>query len=118
MTYGTLQPCNILPSTDPVSLSPRLSALLNLLLCEPSYVLSVFPFHSAAISQGESCPSKLFMSEDIPMILKSVIEHKHSPRKNLTKVTISSNLKRKAVDKISKRPLKLIREEVQSSVMN
>jgi hypothetical protein len=48
---------------------------------------------------------------------KSVIEHKHSPRKNLTKVTISNNLNWKAVDEISKYPLKLIREEVQSNVM-
>jgi hypothetical protein len=31
------------------------------------------------------------VSEDKTVILKSVIEHKHSPRKNLTKVTISNN---------------------------
>ena len=34
------------------------------------------------------------------VLLKLVIENKHSSRKNLTKVTISNNLKRKAVDKI------------------
>jgi len=42
------------------------------------------------------------VSEDETVLLKSVIEHKHSPRKNLTKVTISNNLKRKAVDDFSK----------------
>lgn len=51
------------------------------------------------------------MSEDETVLLKSVFEHKHSSPENLTKVTISNNLKRKAVDEISKRPLKLIREE-------
>jgi hypothetical protein len=50
------------------------------------------------------------------VFLKSVIEHKYSSRKNLTKVTISNTLKRKAVNDISKRPLKLIREEIQSKV--
>jgi hypothetical protein len=64
------------------------------------------------------CTSKLFVSENETVILKSVIEHKHSPRKNLTKVTIFNNLKRKAVDDISKRPLKLIREEVQLNVVD
>jgi hypothetical protein len=57
------------------------------------------------------------VNEDETVILKAVIEHKHSPRKNLTKVTISNNLKRKAVDDISQRPLKLIREEVQLNVV-
>lgn len=58
---------------------------------------------------------KLFRNEDEEVILKSVIEHKHSPCKNLTKETIFNSLKPKAVDDISKRPIKLIREEVQSS---
>lgn len=64
----------------------------------------------------KSSTSKLFTSEHEKLFLKLVIEHKHSPRKHLTKVTISNNLKLKAVDDISERPLKLIREEVQSNI--
>ncbi|KAE9532686.1 hypothetical protein AGLY_009767 [Aphis glycines] len=59
-----------------------------------------------------SCISKLFTSENETMLLKSVIEHKHLPRENLTRVTICNALKRKAVDDISKRPLKLILDEI------
>lgn len=58
------------------------------------------------------------MSKDKIVLLKSVIKHKHSPLKNLTKVTISNTFKRKAVDDISKWPFKLISEEVQSNVMD
>jgi hypothetical protein len=83
-------------------------------------VLNNYIFYKDRITQAgvkwrctlKSCTSKLFVSEDETVILKSVIEYKHSPRKNLTKITISNNLKRKAVDHISKCPLKLIREEV------
>lgn len=46
--------------------------------------------------------SKLFMSKDEIVLLKSIIEYKHSSRKNLTRGTISNTLKRKAVDDISK----------------
>jgi hypothetical protein len=46
------------------------------------------------------------------VLLKSVIEHKHSLCENSTKVT--NTLKRKAVGDISKRTLKLISEEVRS----
>jgi len=89
-------------------------------------VLNNYTFYKDRITQAgvkwrctlKSCTSKLFLSEDETVLLKSVIEHKHSPRKNLTKVIISNNLKRKAVDEISKRPLKLIREEVQSNVVD
>jgi hypothetical protein len=51
------------------------------------------------------------MSEDETVLLKLVIEHKHSPRKNLTKVTFSNNLKKKDVDDISKLPLKLYQKK-------
>lgn len=62
--------------------------------------------------------SKLFMSKDEIVLLKSIIEYKHSSRKNLTRGTISNTLKRKAVDDISKWPFKLLSEEVQSNVMD
>jgi len=89
-------------------------------------VLKNYTFYKDRITQAgvkwrctlKSCTSKLFVIEDETVLLKSVIAHKHSPRKNLTKITISNNLKRKAVNDISKRPLKLIREEVQSNVVD
>jgi hypothetical protein len=87
-------------------------------------VLNNYTFYKDRITQAnvkwrctlKSCTSKLFLSEDETVLLKSIIKHKHSPHKNLTKVNIYNNLKQKAVDEVSKRLLKLIREEVQSNV--
>lgn len=62
--------------------------------------------------------SKLFISKDEFVLLKSIIEYKHSPRKNLTRGTFSNTLKRKAVDDISKWPFELLSEEVQSNGMD
>jgi len=72
-------------------------------------ILNNYTFYKDRIIQAgvkwrctlKSCTSKLFVSEDEKVLLKSVIEHKHSPRKNLTKVTISNNIKQKVVDDIS-----------------
>ena len=94
--------------------------------CNILLVLKNYIFYKDRIAQAgvklwctlKSCTSKLFISEDETVLLNLVIEHKHSPHKNLTKVTISNNLKRKAVNEIFKRPLKLIREKAQSNVMD
>jgi predicted nucleic-acid-binding protein len=56
-------------------------------------VLNNYTFYKDDITQGgikwrctlKSCTSKLFISENV--LLKSVIKHKHSPHKHLTKVT-------------------------------
>jgi hypothetical protein len=56
-------------------------------------VLNNYTFYKDYITQTrvkwrctlKSCTSKLFLSEDETVLLKSVIEHKYLPRKNLTK---------------------------------
>jgi hypothetical protein len=63
-------------------------------------ILNDYTFYKDRITQAsakwrstlKSCTSKLSLSEDETVLLKSVFKHKHSPCKNLTKITIFNNL--------------------------
>lgn len=46
------------------------------------------------------------------VILSSKLEHNHQPDSTLLRQITSNNLKRKAVENINERPIKLIRQEL------
>jgi len=63
----------------------------------------------------KSCTSSVCSGESVTTLLTSNLNHNHEKSSNNNRQIFANSLKRKAIDQITTRPLKLIRNEVQSS---
>lgn len=66
----------------------------------------------------KSCNSKLYIDEDKTTILSEEIKHDHPPPNNLERQIISNQVKRKAMDNLTEKPLKIISKEISNHVIN
>lgn len=63
------------------------------------------------VNKSSKCPAKVLTAGN-DVILSSKLEHNHQPDSTLLRQITSNNLKRKAVENINERPIKLIRQEL------
>jgi len=66
----------------------------------------------------KSCTSNVCFDESVTTLLTSNLNHNHEKSANINKQIVANSLKRKVIDQITTRPLKLIRNEVQSSAVD
>ncbi len=66
----------------------------------------------------KNCKGKMYVAEDGKTILKEDFEHNHEPDQSLHRQIISNSVKRKAAEEMTKRPIKLIREEINNATLN
>lgn len=60
----------------------------------------------------KTCNAKLYVDEVKTTILKEETEHNHLPPKNVQRQIISNQVKRKAMDDLIEKPLKLINKQI------
>ncbi|KAF0723562.1 Uncharacterized protein FWK35_00028038 [Aphis craccivora] len=65
----------------------------------------------------KSCTSSVCSDESVTILLTFNLHHNHKKSANINKQIVVNSLKRKAMYQITTRPLKLIRNEMQSSVV-
>jgi len=93
---------------------------------KPSLVLDEFKFRKRTISKNrikwrctvKSCTSNFLYDESETVLLKSNFDHSHEASLNSNRQIVANSLERKATDQVTTRPLKLIRNEVQSSALD
>jgi len=66
----------------------------------------------------KSCNSKLYIDEGKTTILSEEIKLEHPPPKNLEQQIISNQVKRKAMDDLTEKPLKIISKEISNHVIS
>ena len=66
----------------------------------------------------KSCNSKLYIDECKTTVLNEEINHENPPPKNLERHIISNQVKRKAMDDLTKKPLKLLCKEISNKLTN
>lgn len=93
---------------------------------KPLLVLDEFKFRKCTISKNgikwrctiKSCISNFLCDVSETVLLKSNFDHNHEASSNINRQIVANSLKRKATDQVTTRPLKLIRNEVQSSALD
>jgi hypothetical protein len=66
----------------------------------------------------KSCNSKLYVNEGKTTILFEEIRHEHHPPNNLECQIISNQVKRKAMDDLTEKPLKIISKKISNHLTN
>ncbi|KAL5245851.1 hypothetical protein ACI65C_013259 [Semiaphis heraclei] len=93
---------------------------------KPLLIINEFKFRKIGKSKDgikwrctvKSCTSSVCSDESVTTLLTSNLNHNHEKSSNINRQIVANSLKRKAIDQITTRPLKLIRNEVQSSAVD
>jgi hypothetical protein len=67
---------------------------------------------SSCVGTEKTCNAKLYVDDVKTTILKEETEHNHLPSKNVQRQIISNQVKRKGMDDLIEKPLKLISKQI------